>query len=370
MSYALVGYFAFMETVLGPVMPFLRAELGLGYAAASTHFSAFAVGGIVLGCTGRRVVRRWDGRTRLWGGAAGMAAGALLLAVSPSAPGTVAGAFFMGLCGTVLLTATQAHLSGRHGPWAAVALTESNVVASTCAVTAPVLVGVCASWGPGWRAALAPPTVALALLAARFSRGPFGPRAHPPEPPTGAPSPLPARYWGFFGVVFLGVSAEWSVAYWGADFLHTATGLGRSDAATALGVFLAAMLAGRLLGSRLAASLSGPWLLACALSVALAGFPVCWLAAAPPTALLGLFVTGLGIACVYPLGVAAALAAAPTTADAAAARLAVAGGGAVLVAPLSVGAVADTLGIEAAYGLVIPMLATALLLIALTARGG
>ncbi|CAN5294888.1 hypothetical protein BH20ACT9_BH20ACT9_05350 [soil metagenome] len=130
------------------------------------------------------------------------------------------------------------------------------------------------------------------------------------------PSRLPARYWGFFGVVFLGVSAEWSVAYWGADFLRAATGLGRSHAAAALGVFFAAMLAGRLLGSRLAARLSGPGLLVSALGVA--GFPVCWLAAAP----------------------------------------------------LCVGAVVDTLGTEAAYGLVMPMLLAALLLTALTARGG
>ena len=34
MTYGLVGFFAFMETVLGPIMPFLRRELDLGYAAA------------------------------------------------------------------------------------------------------------------------------------------------------------------------------------------------------------------------------------------------------------------------------------------------------------------------------------------------
>ena len=59
MAYGLVGYFAFMETILGPIMPFLRRELDLGYTTASLHFSAFALGAVLLGFFGDRVVGRW-----------------------------------------------------------------------------------------------------------------------------------------------------------------------------------------------------------------------------------------------------------------------------------------------------------------------
>src|SRR3712207_7055684 len=45
-TYALVGYFAYLETVLGPLMPFLRAEHGFSYTVASLHFSAFALGAL------------------------------------------------------------------------------------------------------------------------------------------------------------------------------------------------------------------------------------------------------------------------------------------------------------------------------------
>ena len=38
-----------METVLGPIMPFLRTELDLDYTVASLHFSAFALGSVLLG---------------------------------------------------------------------------------------------------------------------------------------------------------------------------------------------------------------------------------------------------------------------------------------------------------------------------------
>src|SRR5215210_8971092 len=102
-TYALVGYFAYLETVLGPLMPFLRAEHGFNYTVASLHFSAFALGGVLVGFVGERVAGRWGRRVSLWGGGAGMAAGALLLIASPVTPGTVLGAFLMGTCGGLLL---------------------------------------------------------------------------------------------------------------------------------------------------------------------------------------------------------------------------------------------------------------------------
>src|SRR5215213_8227152 len=156
MTYGLVGFFAFMETVLGPIMPFLRRELDLGYAAASLHFSAFALGAVLLGFFGDRLVGRW-GRP-----------GALFLISSPSAWGTVPATFAMGLCGALVLVTSQAVLSDRHGEYSAVALTESNVTASACAIVAPLLVGASAASGLGWRAALVLPVVALVILASRF----------------------------------------------------------------------------------------------------------------------------------------------------------------------------------------------------------
>jgi fucose permease len=129
------------------------------------------------------------------------------------------------------------------------------------------------------------------------------------------------------------------------------------------------MLAGRLLGSRLARALPPTTLLAATLCVALAGFPLFWLSGGAVHTLLGLFVTGFGIGSVYPLGVSAALAAAPGNADAAAARLAVGGGGAVLVAPFALGALADRVGIGPAFGVVAPMLLAAVALALGAGRG-
>jgi fucose permease len=371
-AYGLVGYFAFTETVLGPIMPFLREEQGLGYAAASLHFSAFALGGVLVGLLGDRVLVRWGRWEALWGGAAGMALGALLLVLSPGAWATVPAALAMGVCGALLLVASEALLSDRHGGWSAVALSESNVAASACAISAPLLVGAFAASGLGWRPALVAPVAALALLAAlSFSRPQGLPERDVAGEACGEPPgtrALPPRYWAFWALVTLSVGSEWCVGYWGADFL-AGTGLTRPGAATALTLFFVAMLAGRLLGSRLARALPPTTLLAATLCVALAGFPLFWLSGGAVHTLLGLFVTGFGIGSVYPLGVSAALAAAPGNADAAAARLAVGGGGAVLVAPFALGALADRVGIGPAFGVVAPMLLAAVALALGAGRG-
>ena len=369
MTYGLVGYFAFMETVLGPIMPFLRRELDLGYTAASLHFSAFAFGAVLLGFFGDRVVGLWGRRAALWGGAAGMAAGAVLLISSPSFIGTVLAAFAMGICGAQVLVTSQALLSDRHGEWSAVALTESNVTASACAISAPLLVGACAAAGLGWRAALALPVLALVLLAAGFFSRPldFKSNTADDDAPT-SDRTLPPRYWAFWVLVALGVASEWCVAYWGADFLADGTGLSRPAAATSLTAYFAAMLTGRIVSSRLARTLPPTSLLVATLCAALVGFPLFWLSPGIVFTLGGLFITGLGIGGVYPLGVSAAIASAPENADAASARLAVGGGGAILVAPFVLGDLDDRVGIAGAFGIVVPMLLAAVSLALIAGR--
>jgi predicted MFS family arabinose efflux permease len=371
MNYGLVGYFAFMETVLGPIMPFLRKELGLDYTTASLHFSAFALGAVLLGLFGDRISGRWGRFASLWGGAFAMAAGSVFLILVPSSWGTVSAAFAMGLCGALVLVTSQALLSDKHGEFGAVAVTESNVTASACAIAAPLLVGASVALGLGWRFALAVPAAALILLAALFFFSPPdlpGKTAKSGEQADGRT--LPPRYWALWALVALGVASEWCVAYWGADFLADGTGLTRSAAATSLTAFFAAMLVGRIASSRLARVLPQTVLLAATLGLALAGFPLFWFSPGSILTLAGLFVTGLGIGGVYPLGISAAIASAPGNSDAAAARLAIGGGGAILVAPFVLGAMADRTGISTAFGIVIPMLLGALSLALLAGRSG
>lgn len=287
-----------------------------------------------------------------------MAGGALLVGVSPSAVGTIAGAFLMGSGGTLMIVATQAGLADRHGPLFAAAFAEANAAASVCGILAAALVGLLAGAGLDPRLAplLALPT--LAVIAATLGRAPVGdgPRRAGSQR-RGQSGRLPRAFWAFCLVLFLGVGVEWSVGYWGADFLAgDGVGLAPAEAATTMGVFFGAGAAGRLVASRLARRLAAPTLLIGALGLALVGFPLFWLGPSPALNVAGLVVVGLGVANVYPLAIAGATAVSPGLTELAAARMALGGGSAVLLAPLALGALADRVGIERALGAAVPLL--------------
>ena len=101
--FLILGLFAFPESSIGPAMRFIRARLDLSYTTASLHFSAFALGGVITGFAGDRVVRRTSRRSALWLGMTGMTFWVASLAVSPVVAGTILGAFVTGAAGTALL---------------------------------------------------------------------------------------------------------------------------------------------------------------------------------------------------------------------------------------------------------------------------
>jgi MFS family permease len=357
-AYLLLGLFAYLETSIGPAMPFLRAQLGIGYTVASLHFSAFAAGAIVMGLTGERWVRRIGRNRALWGGIGGMIAGALLIAFSPVVAGTILGALAMGVFGTLSLMANQAVLSDLHGAQRTIALTESNVAATSMAILAPLIIGSVAAAGLGWQWGLVL-TVPWAMLLWWSFRGVRFPSAPPVAHHHAAGARLPAAFWMLCLVLFLVSSVEWCMAYWGAEFLASVVRLNPATAATAMTIFFAAMAGGRLLGSRLVRRYASLTVLLSAIVVALGGFLLFWLAPMPAASLPGLFLAGLGIANFYPLTVAVATGVAPHLIDEATARLAVAGGTALLVAPLAVGAISDVAGMRWGFGIVVPLLLTA-----------
>lgn len=358
LAYLMLGYYAYLQTSLGPVMPFLRAELNLSYTLGGLHISAFALGMIAIGLAGDRLTRRVGRGWTFWGGAAGMGAGAILLAAGRQAMVTLGATLIMGLLGSLSLVTIQASLADRHGERRAIALTESNVVASICSALAPLAVGGLQTSGIGWRAALGLFVVAAGLVALALRRSSI-PDQHSAGGAGGARLRLPAAYWAYWIVVVLCVAVEWSMMSWGADFMETVAGLPRAVASTAMSVFLGAMIVGRVAGSRLTRSVPSGVLLLVALGVATCGFPLFWLGRQPAVTLAGLFVTGLGVANLFPMVLSAATGVDARQADAASARVALGAGLAIVTAPLALGAAADRIGIQDAFVLVLVLLVVA-----------
>lgn len=366
LAYLMLAYYSYMQSSLGPLIPFLRSELNLNYSETAVHLVAFSIGMIIAGLTAERFAARLGRRAVFWIGGAGMAFGAILLTLGRQPLLTIASSFIMGLIGAYLLVMIPAALSDLHGRQRAIPLTESNVAASISATLAPLMVGFGVEIGLTWRFALLMGAAAWGMLWLVFRRTPV-PESERASHTGAARRPLPRLFWAYWFLIFLGVSLEWCLSFWGADFLQNSVGLEKVAASTLMSVFFIAMVIGRLLGSRMTRRFESGQLLIYAIGIVCIGFPLFWLGKSPVINIIGLFGAGLGIANMFPLTLSVATSIDPQQADLASARVLLAGGLAILSAPLVLASFADRVGIYQAFGVAAALLVAAAL-IALSAR--
>ncbi|MEP7291140.1 MAG: MFS transporter [Chloroflexota bacterium] len=290
-----------------------------------------------------------------------MALGALLLMLTQLPALTITSAFVMGLIGSYTVVIVPAALADHHGSKRAIELTESNVAASLSTVLVPLLIGFGEASGLGWRVGLVAGIVWLGLLAV-FFRGTAVP-AGEPRRDAEVKRPLPRRFWAYWLVIMLGVALEWSIVFWGADFLEKSVGLEKVTSATLMSIFFLAMVIGRVIGSRLTRTIESSRLLVYAIAVVGVGFPLFWLSPLPVLNVLGLFLAGLGIANLFPLTLAVATSIDPSQANAASGRISIASGIAILVVPQILGSFADQVGIFNAFGVAAVLLIAAALIV-------
>jgi fucose permease len=261
----------------------------------------------------------------------------------------------------------QAILSDAHGERRAAALTEANIGAGVSAMLAPAVVGGFQRLGWGWRPAILLGVGLLLVLALSIPRKAI-PNAAPLPPGSAAPRGLPRIFWAYWGVVFLAVAVEWCLMVWSADFLEKAAGFARPTAAALMSLFYLAYVLGRVEGAWLTRRWPADHILLLSFGIILLGFPLFWLPRLPLLNVLGLIVEGFGAANLFPLAMTAAVGAAPDRADAASARVSLALGSSVLLAPLALGALADGLGIRGAFGIVLPLAVLAIAVAWLASR--
>lgn len=363
LAYLLLGYFAYFQASLGPLMPFLRTEMSLTYMTGALHLSAFAVGMIGAGISGAWLAARWGRRTIFWGGAGGMAAGALGLMLGGAPVLTIGAPLVMGYMGTLLLVMIQATLSDRHGAQRATALTESNILAVLCAAAAPLLIGLAARTGVGWRGALLIGLLAGALIALFYFRTPLPARLNAGS--IQHSGRLPAGFWAFWVVIILSVAMEWSLIGWSADFLGSVVGLGAEVGAMLVSVFFIGAVLGRADNSRWTLHTPVRTLLLAMLGVVAAGFLIFWLVQTPAIVVFGLGMTGFGVGALFPLALSLALTVAADRADAASGWISLGIGLAILAAPFSLGWLADSYSLAQAFAIVIVLDVIAFVIVAL-----
>ncbi len=356
MAYILMALYGYFLNVLGPITPFLHDEFHLSYIVSSLHFSAFAVGILVVGLGGHVVINR-TGRVRALSiGAAGLGLGALLLVLGRAPVVTVGAAFLMGCVGSLILAVVPPVLAHEHGEMGAVAISEANVLSSVLAAIAPILVGWLAGLLVGWRLALVVAAVVSILIGAvLFWQGQASEnQAQANRPKNDLPvrqsgPGLPRVFWFYWITLVLAVAIEFCTIYWSADYMMSALGLAQARAAQSVSLFLVGMITGRLVSSRVLRYLSARSVVLISIGLGILGFLFFWTTTSVGVGMVGLTVMGLGVAGLYPLILSMAIGAAKGREDQAGARATLASGTAILILPLVLGRLADLAGLKIAF---------------------
>ena len=366
LTYSMAVAFGFTVAAMGPAMPLLREDLGISRTVGGLHFTALASGAVLAGLIVERATRRWGRRRVFWFGGAGIGVGSLLIGIGWHPAATLPGAFLAGGLGSASLVAAQATLSDRHPHHRPVALTEINTAMSLGSVIPAVVIGALVAIGAGWRPAFVAPLAALVLLVVVRRAEPFPRNAREGRPRQR--ERLPTAYWLFWAAFIPSVGAEWCLGAWGADYLVDVAETSEGSAAFLMTVFFAAMVTGRYLGAKVAAVASPFLLLLGTTALAFGGVLLFWGSAAVIFVTAGLLIAGLGISMQFPMLLTLAIATAPERVDLAAARVSIAAGGSVIVAPLTLGALADQVGIRTAFGMVPGLFLVVILLATLGLR--
>jgi hypothetical protein len=360
-SYAALAAIGYVIYGLGAAGPYLRTQLGLSDAEVGLHSTALAIGLVVAGTVAAGLSRRFGEPAVRTGAIVAIGVALPILAATPSIIATLGAALLLGLGAGTLLGHVNTTLGAPGGRLARLRLARANVWAMIAAFVGPVIVAAGASVGPGWWFGLLPAFGLLGIVAADLRSS----RRVPTAAPTDAGrDQLPRAYWLAWAFLVAAISVEFSIVFWGATLVERRTSVPVPEATAIGALFLGGMFAGRLgLSVGIGAGHEIRRNAAAGLVLAGVGAGVAWVSTGVILSGFALFLAGVGVAILYPLGVAAALAGAPEQLALAGNRLTMASGLAILLAPLALGAIADATGVIAGWGLVLGLVAVAFCLV-------
>jgi predicted MFS family arabinose efflux permease len=342
----------------GALLPQLGRDQGISRTVTGLHSVMLAVGTLLAGVFSVALVRAFRRRGVLQLAGLLLIAGFLLLAAGGAwTPVTLVAALIAGAGGSLLVTIGNPLLSDHHGDHGAAALAEGNAVSSAAGLVAPLVVGAGVAAGLTWRPAvlLTVPLVLTMIFLVRQLPHPTPALDGQLPPRQGRSAPLPPAFWPAAGMLVVCITVEFCLANWSAELLRDQVGFSAGASAAGVSAVVAGMTLGRIGTGRAALRYAPRPLMLVAIVIALIGWTGTWLAVSGWAALLGLFVTGLGLAAHYPIGATIVFAAAPGQEDQAAGLLSIGAGVAVGVGPFALGALADAFSIHLAF-LVIPVL--------------
>ncbi len=353
--YLMFGLFGAQQGMLGPLMPFLRAEFALDLRWTGLHFAAYALGLVLIG-----IPYRWLERRTLPIGTGRIAIGSIVLAsglfaIAGGLPMTLPGSVLMGLSGGLVMAVGQAMLGKRYRQQAAAKLVEAHIVAGLCVLGGALLVGAATAMGLSWRTA---PLIVSAWALMMFC----APLAiHRPESDQSVSAETVQDTQGaqrltrlsLWVLVILGISAEWGVGFWGAEYIKTHVQTSASVAATLMSLYFAGTVCGRLASSYALRRISPLTLLSSVILSAIATLLVLSFIEGLVGTAIFIFVLGACLGNFFPLILGSAMRVAPQASSALSSQASQAVGVALLLAPFLLGVLSERIGVEAAFSLLI-----------------
>lgn len=349
--YLIWAALGFAVNGLGSVLLPLKEDLGLSTVLTSVYSAFFAVGLVLTGLIGHRVVEA-VGRDRLLVIVlCAVGAGALVMTFG-TLPTTFLGAAGIGFGAALMIQVLPVELVSLQPDHAARALSEANSLSSLAGMVAPFAVAWALAGGLGWRfgypvpLAIAAGLSAIGLIVARRRSAVRTDVSRSDAPPAATPVESPWRPW----IEMVGsVAVEFCFVLWSATAVASWHRVDTSVATLIAGCFLVGMGVGRFVGAPLPGRFGVRNATLACLTLAMIGSLAFWFAASQWVAAVALLVSGLGVSLLYPLTLSRLLAADPLNTDRATSRSALASGVAILSVPPLLAGLADVIGLHLAF---------------------
>lgn len=342
-----MGYCLLVATLsIGNVLGELRAEFDLSGVVTALHGSMFGGGLVVAGAFGVRLVDRIGRRAALGTFVVAAVAGIALVCTGGDWPVTLLGAALGGIAGATFVLVMPGIISDHHGPNLGRALAAVNAVPAIAGIAFAFTIGAVLSAGWSWR----PPYLALtALIAALAALA-----ARPVPVPDGARhGSFTLRHFRDRSVaipsLFLvnGVLVEFSIGVWAVTYLREVGGAS-SGAAPLLSTVFGVMMFTSRLSLHAFQRVFGANSISVAFGIVAIGSGVMVFAPSLTGRVIGLALVGFGGGPIYPLAFERLHERASHLVDSVglSAYSALASGIGILIGPLILGVLADSVGLR------------------------
>ncbi len=354
--YAATGAWASFVYLLGPSTPQLAEDFELDPRQAGLYGTALALGIVAGGSVSGPATARLGRLLSFRLGLLLLLCGVGTLVVSATYLVSLVAVWVGGVGGALVLNTSTATLSQIHPDDSAAAIAEANALAAWVGAASPLVLGAVLAAGIGWRGgvALCLALVGGALLASTLARGSTA--AASPEPQRSvesAPGLLNSRFVATCVALFAATGAEFAVTFWGASLLRELTS--PAGAAASMSAVVIGLAVGRTVGARLSMRLDTHWLLVGGFAAAALGFGTFWTGPVLTIAVLGLFLTGLGLSILFPFILDRVIDNSAGEPDRGLGVASLVLGSAIAIAPFLLGALASLIPVRTAF-LLVPVL--------------